>query len=73
MTSSRHRWQDKVVISAFKSERVCARCGVVMASFKQWEAGRDLYWKEYWRDESRVDAGDGSHVPPCDARLEAAA
>jgi hypothetical protein len=68
MTSTRHRWGEKVIVVPFrKSERECIRCGVVRASRHEFENGRELHWKEFWRDLERVDkAGE---TPLCDARL----
>jgi hypothetical protein len=40
----------------------------VKASRHEFEGGRDLHWKEYWRNLDRIDK-DGK-APPCDARLE---
>jgi hypothetical protein len=71
--SKRHRWGDRSELSPAKSETECARCGVVRASLKGFDdrgVPTSEYWKEYWRDGDRVDGGNGSHVPPCDARIE---
>ncbi len=66
--SARHRWDERIVISAQKSERQCNRCGLVMASRHEFENGREIHWKEFWRELELV--GRGSPVPLCDARLE---
>lgn len=66
--SARHKWGDHVELGPHKSE--CVRCGVVRASMHQHEGGgRDVHWKEFWRDMERIDDGSGA-TPPCDARLE---
>jgi hypothetical protein len=71
VTSTRHRWGGKKSPSRFKSEQRCIRCGMVRASRHEFEGGRELHWKEFWRDLERVDkAGE---TPPCDARLMAEA
>lgn len=71
--STRHKWGDRVELSPEKSESECERCGAVRASLKRFDGyGRGSFWKEFWRDGERLDAGDGS-TPPCDARLELAA
>jgi hypothetical protein len=66
--TSTHRWGEKSSPSRHKSEQSCIRRGIVKASRHEFEGGRDLHWKEYWRDLDRVDK-DGK-APPCDARLE---
>jgi hypothetical protein len=70
--STRHRWGEKaVVVPHHKSEQECVRCGMVRASRHEFEGGRELHWKEFWRDLERIDkAGE---TPPCDARSEAGA
>jgi hypothetical protein len=68
MTSTRHRWGEKTPVSRHKSEQQCIRCGTVMARRNEFEGGRELHWKEFWRDLERLDS-DGK-TPPCDARLE---
>lgn len=71
--STRHGWGARIECSATKSETECRRCGVVRASLKSFDKhGRGSFWKEFWRDGERLDAGDGT-TPPCDARLERAA
>jgi hypothetical protein len=69
MSSTRHKWGERVELGPYKSERECTRCGVVRASLHQNEGGRDVHWKEFWRDGERVDDGSGA-TPPCDARIE---
>jgi hypothetical protein len=71
MTSTRHSWCDKNVVSAHKSERECRRCGMVKVTRHEFDGRRELHWQEFWRDLDRVD--DGGSTPPCDARLEVAA
>lgn len=67
MTSTRHKWAAKVECSPQKSERQCTRCEMVMASRKEFEGGRPVFWKEYWRDLERIEC---EATPPCDYRLE---
>jgi hypothetical protein len=68
VTSTRHRWGDKAIISPHKSEQECKRCGMVRASHHEYEGGRELHWKEFWRDLERVN--ERGETPPCDAALE---
>jgi len=70
MTSIRHKWASRTEISPHKTERQCSRCEMVMVSRHEFDGGRELHWKEFWRDCDRVDNGNGT--PPCDARLEQA-
>ena len=44
----RHQWgkPDRV---QFKTERQCARCGLVKVGHRQHEGGRDRNWTEFWR------------------------
>ena len=67
MIISRHRWGEKVRF-AQKTKQECARCETVKVTRHEWQAGREIYWTEYWRDLERIDA-DGA-TPPCDARCE---
>jgi hypothetical protein len=66
--STRHRWGEKKAISPHKSEQQCERCDVVRASRHEFEGGRELHWKEFWRDLERLD--EAGETPPCDARRE---
>ena len=65
--SLRHRWGEKAHF-AHKTEQQCARCETVKVTRHEWQAGREVYWTEYWCDLDRIDQ-DGK-TPPCDARLE---
>jgi hypothetical protein len=68
--SARHRWGEKQRFE-HKSEQQCARCEMVKVGRHEWQAGRPIYWTEYWRDLEQVNQ-DGK-TPPCDARLLEAA
>jgi hypothetical protein len=68
MTSTRHRWGDKVRFE-HKTEQQCARCEVVRVTRHEWERGREIFWTEFWRNLDRVDDASGK-TPPCDGRLE---
>jgi hypothetical protein len=68
MTSTRHKWAAKAVISPQKSERQCVRCETVLVSRHEYAGGRELHWKEFWRDCELICSG--GPTPPCDARLE---
>lgn len=67
MTSTRHRWGEKVRFLN-KTEQECVRCEMVKVGRREAQGGHDLYWTEFWRDEERID--DGGHTPPCDFRCE---
>lgn len=67
---TRHHWADKVVVSANKSERECLICGVVKASRREFEGGRNIYWTEFWRGLDRIEC---EGTPPCEPVAEAAA
>lgn len=67
---SKHHWADKVVVSPNKSERECLACGIVKASRREFEGGRDIYWVEFWRGLDRVECHG---TPPCEPAAEAAA
>lgn len=69
MSSTRHRWGEKVRFGNYKSERQCLRCETVLVSRHETEGGRAVHWKEFWRDQERIAC---EAVPPCDARLEKA-
>jgi len=74
MTSTRHRWLEKVIVSdhPYKSEKTCRRCGVTCASLHiEGERGGVAYLKEYWRGLDRLDDASGM-TPDCDGRLEIA-
>lgn len=68
MSSSRHRWGERVELGLHKSEKQCTRCGIIRASLHQQEGGRDRHWKEFFHGLDRVDVNGAT--PPCDARLE---
>jgi hypothetical protein len=57
----RHRWGDKTVISAQKTERECQNCGLIKVSRHEVEGGRDVYWTEFWRGLDRIEC-DGTPV-----------
>lgn len=67
-TSTRHRWGEKVRFGNYKSEQQCIRCELVKVSRHEHEGGRDVHWKEYWRDEELISR---DALPICDARCEA--
>ena len=69
MTSTRHRWGEKVRFPPHKSEQQCIRCETVKVTRHESEGGREVHWVEFWRDEERIKC---EATPPCDARLEAA-
>lgn len=66
--TSRHKWSAKLPFPlANKSERTCIRCDVVLVSRHEYQAGREIHWKEFWRDCEQIKC---EATPPCDARLE---
>jgi hypothetical protein len=67
MPRNRHRWGEKVRF-AQKTEQECTRCETVKVARHEWQAGREIYWTEYWRDLERIEAAGAT--PPCDARCE---
>lgn len=69
---TRHRWGDRNPVSLQKTEYTCRRCGVVKISRHETEGGRELHWKEFYRDLDKI-AGAADPTPPCDARLEVTA
>lgn len=71
MSSTRHKWGERVDLGPRKSEKQCKRCGMVRASLHGAdERGAPSHWKEFWQGEDLVARGA---TPPCDARLEVAA
>ena len=68
MTSTRHKWGQRIEVSPHKSETECIRCDVVRVSRHEWEGGREIHWKEFWRDCELISSG--GPTPPCDARRE---
>jgi hypothetical protein len=64
---ARHKWGQRIEVSPHKSETECIRCGVVRASRHEFEGGREIHWKEFWRDCERIEC---KATPPCDKRLE---
>jgi hypothetical protein len=67
MSDLRHRWGETVRFH-HKTEQPCARCEMVKVGRHEWQAGREIYWTEYWRNLERIDAQ--GKTPTCDARLE---
>lgn len=67
--SERHKWGEKVRFGNYKSEAQCLRCELVKVSRHESEGGREVHWKEYWRDEELISRDE---MPVCDARLVAA-
>jgi hypothetical protein len=65
MTSTRHSWGEKVRF-AHKTEQQCRRCEMVKVTRHEFEAGRDVYWTEFWRDVEQIKT---DVTPRCDARL----
>jgi hypothetical protein len=65
--STRHRWGEAERLP-HKTERQCPRCEMVKVTRHEFEAGREIYWTEFWRDEEQIVM---AATPPCDARLEA--
>jgi hypothetical protein len=60
MTAARHRWGPKTAFLN-KSERVCARCGLVKVT--RHDGGATVIsWVEYWRDCQRLAY---RNTPPC--------
>ena len=57
MNAPRHSWGEKTVYFN-KSERVCARCGLVKVTRHE---GQE-HWVEYWRDSVRLAY---RNTPPC--------
>ena len=62
MSGTRHRWGVKARFE-HKTEQECGRCGIVKVSRNEWQAGRNLYWTEYWRNLERIDTN--SRAPRC--------
>lgn len=69
MTSTRHKWGERNEISPQRTEYPCSRCGALKISRHEFEGGRELHWKEFWRGGVRLDQGGAT--PRCDAALEA--
>lgn len=57
MNAPRHSWGEKTGFLN-KSERVCARCGLVKVTRHE---GQE-HWVEYWRDSERLAY---RNTPPC--------
>jgi hypothetical protein len=76
--STRHKWGERqpfmtkgAVPYHFKTERQCARCGVVKVSRHEPDDGPfGRHWVEFWDGLDQL-AAQGGAVPRCDARLEA--
>ena len=60
----KHRWGEKTVISAHKTERECNNgCGIVKVTRHEIEAGRSVHWTEFWRGLERIE---GEGTPTCE-------
>lgn len=60
---ARHRWGERNVLP-HKTERECLNgCGIVKVTRHEFEAGRDRYWTEFYRDLDRIEC-DGT--PACE-------
>lgn len=60
-----HRWGEKNPL-LHKSERECLNgCGIVKVTHHQVEAGRDIYWTEFYRGLDKI-AGAGERTPVCE-------
>jgi hypothetical protein len=66
MTSTRHQWGDKARF-AHKTEQECARCATIKVTRHEWQAGRDVFWTEYWRDCEQIEC---AVTPPCEAAAD---
>lgn len=60
MKLQRHSWGEKTVVSPYKSERQCQKCGIVKASRHE----HNSHWVEYWRGLDRIDV---IRTPACEA------
>jgi len=59
----RHRWGEKIAVTANKTERECLHgCGIVKVSRHEFEGGRNIYWTEFWRGLDRIE---GEGTPEC--------
>lgn len=64
----KHRWGDKTIVTANKTERECLNgCGVVKVTRHETEGGRDLHWIEFW---SGLDRVEGDRTPSCTAAVK---
>lgn len=57
MTAARHSWGEPERFP-FKSERVCAHCGLIKVTRYEGEE----HWVEFWRDTERLAY---RNTPPC--------
>lgn len=65
---TRHRWAEKAVITANKSERECLNgCGIVKVSRHEVEGGYERHWKEFYRGLDRIECNG---TPACEPVLE---
>lgn len=61
----RHRWSDRRVVNANKTERDCLNsCGIVKVSRHETDGPRDVHWVEFWRGLDRID--EDSVTPVCE-------
>lgn len=68
---TRHRWSEKTVICANKSERECQNgCGIVKVTRHEFEGGREVHWQEFWRGLDRIE---GEGTPACTGQAKAVA
>lgn len=68
----RHRWGPPSRPSRFKTERQCARCGLVKVSRHEGDPGSGSgasHWTEWWRGLDRIESGA---TPRCEAAGAAA-
>lgn len=68
MTSQRHRWGEPVRF-AHKTERECARCGLIKVTRHEAVGAHDVHFTEWWQGLDKINS---AVTPSCDARHEAA-
>ncbi len=61
----KHRWGDRRVINANKTERECQNgCGIVRVTRHETDGPRDVHWVEFWRGLDQL--GDDGRTPVCE-------
>lgn len=69
MSGPRHAWSPAHRPSAFKSERTCARCGLIKVTRHEFAGGAaERHWTEWW--QPAADGGppvrlDTNTTPAC--------
>jgi len=58
---TRHRWGEPLGLLR-KTDRECINCGLVKTTRHEFEAGRAVYWIEFWRGLDQLDATTGTPV-----------